>query len=229
MKGSTLTFFYSFWTVRAAALTAAVLTNVGASSFAQAEANMIQFEQMTVGSRPTGFSFARTGQGSDGEWTVIADPTAKAGLAIEQTSTDTTDYRFPLAIRDSLSAKNMKAEVRFKAVGGKVDRAAGIAVRIEDPDNYYVVRANALEDNVRFYRVVAGKRQQLGTANIRVTSGEWHTLALDAQGQRFAVAYDGAKLFEVTDPTFTGAGGVALWTKADSITRFDWMTVRPLP
>lgn len=190
---------------------------------------MIQFDQMTVGSRPAGFSFARTGQGSDGEWTVVADPTAKAGLAIEQTSTDTTDYRFPLAIRDGLSAKNIKVEVRFKAVRGKIDRAAGIAVRVKDPDNYYVVRANALEDNVRFYRVVAGKRQQLGTANIRVTSGEWHTLTLDAQDQRFAAAFDGAKLFEVADPTFTGAGAVALWTKADSITRFDWMNVRPLP
>ena len=227
MNGSALTFFHSFWAVRIAALVAAILVPVGMSSFAQAEANMIQFDLMTVGSRPAGFSFARTGQGSDGEWSVVADPTAKAGLAIEQTSTDTTDYRFPLAIRDSLSAKNMTAEIRFKAVGGKIDRAAGIAVRIKDPDNYYMVRANALEDNVRFYRVVAGKRQQLGTANIRVTSAEWHTLALDAQGQHFAVAYDGAKLFEVTDPTFTGPGGVALWTKADSITRFDRMTVRP--
>ena len=229
MNGSALIFFLSFRAIRVAALAAGVFAPVGATSFAQAEANMIQFDRMTVGLRPTGFSFARTGQGGDGEWKVVADPTAKAGLAIEQTSTDTTDYRFPLAIRDSLSAKNMKAEIRFKAVDGKVDRAAGIAVRIKDPDNYYVVRANALEDNVRFYRVVAGKRQQLGTANIRVTSGEWHTLALDAQGQRFAVAYDGAKLFEVTDATFTGAGGVALWTKADSVTRFDAFAVTPLP
>jgi hypothetical protein len=229
MNRSAPILFRSFRRDRIAALAAAVLACAGAPSFAQGEANMIQFDQMIVGSRPAGFSFARTGQGSSGEWTVVADPTAKAGLAIEQTSTDATDYRFPLAISDSLSAKNMKAEIRFKAVGGKVDRAAGIAVRIADPDNYYVVRANALEDNVRFYRVVAGKRQQLGTANIRVTSGEWHALALDAQDQRFAVAYDGAKLFEVTDATFGGAGAVALWTKADSITRFDWMTVRALP
>jgi len=76
------------------------------------------------------------------------------------------------------------------------DRAGGIAVRMEDPDNYYIARANALENNVRFYRVVAGKRQRLGTADIQVTSGEWHTLALEARGQRFAVAYDGAALFE---------------------------------
>jgi len=190
---------------------------------------MIQFDRMTAGSPPPGFSFARTGQGTDGVWTVVADPTAKAGLVIEQTSTDTTDYRFPLAIPGNLSAKNVKAEIRFKAVGGKVDRAGGIAVRIKDPDNYYIARANALENNVRFYRVVAGKRQQLGTADTRVTSGEWHTLTLEATGQRFAVTYDGAKLFEVTDNTFTEAGGVGFWTKADSVTRFDLMAITPLP
>jgi hypothetical protein len=190
---------------------------------------MIQIDRMTAGMPPAGFSFARTGRGSEGEWIVVADPTAGAGLAIEQTSTDTTDYRFPLAIHASLSEKNLKAQIRFKAVGGKVDRAAGIAVRVEDPDNYYIARANALEDNVRFYRVVAGKRQQLGTANIRVTSGEWHTLTLEAQGERFAVSYDGAMLFEIADNTFDEAGGVALWTKSDSVTRFDVMTITPLP
>ena len=123
----------------------------------------------------------------------------------------------------------MRAEIRFKAVGGKIDRAGGIAVRMEDPENYYIARANALEDNVRFYRVVAGKRQQLGGADIRVTSGEWHTLAIEAKGQRFSVTYDGAALYEVTDGTFTEPGAVALWTKADSVTRFDTMTVTRLP
>jgi len=114
-------------------------------------------------------------------------------------------------------------------VAGKVDRAGGIAVRIEDPNNYYIARANALENNVRFYRVVTGKRQQLGGADIRVTSGEWHTLALEAKGQRFSIIYNGKKLFEVADDTFSEAGGVALWTKADSVTRFDVMAITRLP
>jgi hypothetical protein len=211
-----------------AALAAAFLACLATPSTA-GETSMIQFNRMTAGSPPPGFSFAKTGQGSESKWAVVTDPTAKSGLAIEQTSTDTTDYRFPLAIPDSLSTKNVKAEIRFKAVGGKVDRAGGIAVRVADPNNYYVARANALENNVRFYRVVAGRRQQLGTADVRVTSGEWHTLALEAAGQRFAVTYDGAKLYEVTDNTFAEAGGVALWTKADSVTRFDSMTITPLP
>ena len=86
---------------------------------------------------------------------------------IEQTSTDRTDYRFPLAIHESLSAPDLDVEVRFKAVAGKVDQAGGIAVRLADADNYYVARANALEDNVRFYRVVAGRREQLDGADIQ--------------------------------------------------------------
>lgn len=217
----------SFTTITAGI--ALMLACAGAPVFAEGDINMIQIDQMTVGKPPPGFSFARTGRGTQGEWTVVKDPTAKTGLAIEQSSTDTTDYRFPLAFPTTLSVKNVKAEIRFKAVSGKVDRAAGIAVRMGDPDNYYIARANALEDNVRFYRVVAGKRQQLGTANLRVTSGDWHTLTLEAQGQRFALAFDGAKLFEVTDNTFTEAGGVALWTKSDSVTRFDLMTITSLP
>ena len=130
---------------------------------------MIAIDRMTPGSPPAGFSFARTGQGSEGKWTVTEDRTAAAGKVIEQISTDRTDYRFPLAIHESLSAANVDVEVRFKAVAGKTDQAGGIAVRLTDADNYYVARANALEDNVRFYRVVAGRREQLEGANLRVS------------------------------------------------------------
>ena len=190
---------------------------------------MIAIDRMTTGSPPVGFSFARTGSGAEGKWNVIADPTAKAGRAIEQQSTDRTDYRFPLAVHEGFSAKNLIMQVRFKPVAGRIDQAGGIVVRLADPDNYYVARANALENNVRFYRVVAGRRQQLGTSNIHVTSNEWHVLALRAEGDRFTVSYDGAVLFEVKDGTFPDAGGVALWTKADSVTRFDQVTITALP
>jgi hypothetical protein len=190
---------------------------------------MIAIDRMTFGSPPSGFTFARTGRGPEGEWTVTADPTASAGRAIEQISTDRTDYRFPLAIHESLSASNLDAEVRFKAVAGKIDQAAGLAVRLQDADNYYVARANALEDNVRFYRVVDGRREQLGGSNLKVTPDQWHTLGLRAEGERFTVSYDGKTLFCVTDETFAEAGGVALWTKADSVTRFDQLTITILP
>jgi hypothetical protein len=190
---------------------------------------MIAIDRMKLGSPPAGFTFARTGRGEDGAWSVVEDKTAEASQAIEQTSADRTDYRFPLAIPDSFSAADVAVEIRFKAVGGKIDQAGGIAVRLEDADNYYVARANALENNVRFYRVVNGRREQLEGANLRVTANEWHTLGLRAEGERFTVSYDGKALFSVTDKTFTQAGGVALWTKADSVTRFDQVRITTLP
>jgi hypothetical protein len=190
---------------------------------------MIAIDQMTSGAPPAGFIFARTGRGGQAEWRVVDDKTAAAGRAIEQTSTDRTDYRFPLAIHGGVSAANLEASLRFKAVSGKVDQAGGIAVRLQDADNYYVARANALEDNVRFYRVVHGRREQLDGANLKVTSNEWHVLGLRAEGDRFTISYDGKALFSVNDKTFAEAGGVALWTKADSVTRFDQIRIDVLP
>jgi len=109
-----------------------------------------------------------------------------------------------------------------------VDQAAGLAVRLIDRNNYYVVRANALENNVRLYRMVAGQREQFAGTNIKVTAGEWHTLTLRARGQEFLVSYDGKELFTAKDNRFGSPGKVALWTKADSVTRFDVLDIRSL-
>jgi hypothetical protein len=118
--------------------------------------------------------------------------------------------------------------VRFKPVGGKVDQAGGIVVRLTTPDDYYVVRANALEDNVGFYRVVKGKREQITGADAKVVFNEWHTLGLRAEGVRFTISFEGKQLFTAQDNTFVGSGKVALWTKADSVTHFDMITITPL-
>src|SRR5258708_10496633 len=171
------------------ALAAVVLPYASSSVRAETGAVMIAIDRMTVGSSPDGFTFARTGQGGAAQWTVTADPTATSGRAIEQTSTDRTDYRFPLAIYDAVSATNLSVAVRFRAVAGKIDQAAGIALRLRDADNYYVARANALEDNVRFYRVVKGRREQLQGANLKATPNDWHLLRLRAEGERFTISY----------------------------------------
>src|SRR6267378_26751 len=225
MDGSGPKFFTLIDSVLSIALAASLLASAGPRALAETGTIMIAIGQMKLGSAPTGFTFARTGKGGEAEWTVTEDQTASSGRAIEQTSKDRTDYRFPLAIHESLSAANLNVELRFKAVGGKIDQAGGIAVRLHDADNYYVARANALEDNVRFYRVVHGRREQLSGADLRVTPNEWHRLGLRAEGERFTVSYDGKTLFSVTDGTFAEAGGVALWTKADSVTRFDEITI----
>ena len=174
------------------------------------------------------FTAGRTGQGAPAQWRVVADPTAVDGRAIAQASTDRTDYRFPLAIYQPYSGRNLDASVRFKPVSGTVDQAGGIAVRLQTPDDYYVVRANALEDNVRFYRVVNGRREQLAGASAKVAGNTWHTLGLRAEGDRFTVSYDGKELFSARDATFRDAGKVALWTKADSVTHFDTIAIKPL-
>jgi hypothetical protein len=170
----------------------------------------------------------RTGRGAPGRWIIVEDSSAQHGKAIAQIDPDATDYRFPLAVYEPITAQDVEVTVRFKAVTGKVDRAGGVAVRLISPENYYVARANALEDNVRLYRVVGGRREQIAGANARVTSGEWHTLGLRAEGDRFTVSFDGKPLFAAADRTFAGAGRIALWTKADSITRFDRIKIAPL-
>jgi len=213
----------------AIAILAGVVLCSASHGFSQSAAMAIAIAKMELGSPPAGFQFARTGQGDLGRWIVVSDDTSFAGRAIEQSSTDRTDYRFPLAILDSAAAKNVDVSLKFKPVAGHVDQAGGIAVRVLDGDNYYVVRANALEDNVRFYRVVKGRRQQIDGVNTKVTSGEWHSLGLKAHGDHFTIEFDGKTLFTTSDTTFVGAGKVALWTKADSVTRFDQIAIDVLP
>jgi len=201
---------------------------VPAISDAQKAQTQVDVAAMQPGIAPPGFTFWRTGNGAAAEWQVIADPTAAGQKAIAQTSRDTTDYRFPLAVYQPISAKNVDVVVRFKPVAGTVDQAGGIAIRLTTPDDYYVVRANALEDNVNFYRVVKGRRSQIKGFETKVAGNQWHTLGLRAEGERFTMSFDGKTLFTAEDKTFADAGKVALWTKADSVTHFDAISITPL-
>ena len=210
-----------------------ILTAIGgalmvAVAQAQKPPTQVDVAGMQPGTAPPGFTFWRTGSGAAAEWRVVADPTAGGQKAIAQTSKDTTDYRFPLAVYQPVSARNVDVVLRFKPVGGTVDQAGGIAVRLTTPDDYYVIRANALEDNVRFYRVVNGDRQQIKGINTKVAANQWHTLGLRAEGDRFTVSLDGKPLFTAEDKTFANPGKVALWTKADSVTHFDTISITPL-
>jgi hypothetical protein len=203
-----------------------------ASSTSQAQGGTmtrIDFETSAAGALPSGVTGALTGSGGPVAWAVVEDPTAPAGpKVLAQTSTDKTDYRFPLAILEAPVAADIDVAVRFKPVAGEVDRAAGIAVRLSDPNNYYVVRANALEDNVRLYRVVSGQRVQFAGVNTKVPSGKWQELRLIARGSRFEVFLDGKSLYSATDTAIPTAGRVALWTKADSVTHFDDLRIQTL-
>jgi len=184
------------------------------------------FDSDAVGAIPAKFHSARTGKGAESKWAVMADPTAPSKPnVVAQTSTDTTDYRFPLLIADEGSFKDLELSVKFKPVSGEVDRAGGLVFRLKDANNYYIVRANALEDNYRLYHVVNGSRRQFAGANFKVTAGEWHELRVECVGNKIICYYDGAKKIEATDDTFKDAGKVGLWTKADSVTYFDDLRV----
>jgi hypothetical protein len=215
--------------ISTACFTAFLLACEATPARPQKGAKMIEIDKMSVGSPPADFAFARTGSGGPGQWVVIDDATAPSKRAIEQSSTDRTDNRFPLAIYQPLTAKNVEVSLRFKPVAGRVDQAGGIAVRVTSPNDYYIVRANALEGNVRFYRIVKGRREQLATADVKVASGEWHTLGLKAENDRFTVTFNGKTLHTTTDRTFQNPGRIALWTKSDSVTRFDQINIQPLP
>lgn len=194
-------------------------------------AQSANFDSAKVGAVPPGWTVAMTHSGGPPKWEVLADPTAPSKPnVLAQTSSDKTDGRFPLAILDSSSFKDGAVSVKCKTVSGEGDRACGMVWRYRDPNNYYLVRANALEDNVVLYKVENGRRLSLppkgtirGTYGVKhkVPSGEWNTLQVTAQGNLFTVTFNGKKLFDVEDATFPAAGKVGLWTKADSVTYFD--------
>lgn len=193
------------------------------------------FDEDTAGQAPEAFTAARTGRGAEGRWIVEAVADApSAPNAVKQTSTDDTSYRFPVLVASGAQTTDGTLSVRFKAISGRVDQAAGLVWRYRDVNNYYVVRANALEDNVVLYKMEEGERSSLapkGTpartygVDHEVPAGEWNTLTVRFQGPLFTVSFDGEELFEVEDRTFTESGGVGLWTKADSVTLFDDLTL----
>src|SRR5262245_65566704 len=149
------------------------------------------FDADTVGQMPAKFHTALTGQGAKPEWVVKADATAPSQPnVLAQLSKDKTDYRFPLAILDEGSFKDLELSVKFKAVSGEVDRAAGMVFRLKDANNYYVVRANALEGNYRLYRVVNGQRVQFAGASCKVVSGEWHNMRAECMVNKITCCYD---------------------------------------
>lgn len=201
------------------------------TTFASAQMIKIDFDTDQEGQLPKGFSTTLTGKGKSGHWVVMRDDTAPSKPnVLAQTDMDTTSYRFPLCVYDGLTAKDVDVSVEFKPLKGEEDQAAGIVLRYRDNNNYYLVRANALEGNVVFYKVENGKRKDLKPKDsglfaygkkVNVPSGEWSMLGIVARGTLFEVSLNGNKLFEVEDDTFTNAGKVGLWTKADSYTLFD--------
>jgi len=188
----------------------------------------ISFESTQTGVVPEGWTATLTGSG-DPKWTIENDQTAPSKSKVLKQSGRAT---YPLLLKNDSNIKDGFVEMKFKAIAGSQDRAAGIVWRAKDANNYYVTRANALEDNVVLYKTVNGTRSALDIVgrkggygiDVPVPANTWHSLRLDFKGSRFSVSFNGKQVFEVEDSTFADAGKVGLWTKADSVTLFDEVT-----
>jgi len=180
----------------------------------------IHFDSSETGKLPPDFSTALTGGGGPVSWVVREDASAPDGKSVlVQESSHATNYRFPLCIYEKTVARDVAVEVQFKPISGKVDQAGGIVLRYT-LENYYIARANALEDNVILFKTVRGKRSKIKEVPVKVTAGEWHTLLFQAKGPHLKIVFDGRVVIERVDRTFSQPGQVGLWTKADSVSAF---------
>jgi hypothetical protein len=172
------------------------------------------------------FEFATSGNGKPREWWIIDND---AGRALAPIDTQATDNRLSFAIYRPFSGRDVSVSTRFMTISGKIDQAAGVFVRFRSSDDYYALRASALENNVNLYRVLAGKRDMIGCMEVNVSGQAWHTLGIAARDDRLTVFFDGRELFVATDRRFPGPPGkVGLWTRADSMTWFENLKIGAL-
>jgi ornithine cyclodeaminase/alanine dehydrogenase-like protein (mu-crystallin family) len=175
------------------------------------------FDMVKPGSLPAGWECGVTGKGTP-RWTVEADPTAPSAPQVLRQSGSGT---FPWCVKTEASLADGRIEVKFKPMSGKQDQAGGVVWRWKDADNYYVARANALENNVSLYYTENGRRNTIKYVDAPVAANSWHTLRVEFSGTRIRVALNGKIYIEVDDTRIKGPGSVGLWTKADSVTAFD--------
>ncbi len=187
--------------------------------------NICQAAEATNGSQTTQWTFDKEQTGKipvgatvfAGNWAVRAESDAPSSPnALCQTGN--ADYP-ALSLSDKVYS-DLTVTTRFKPISGNSDRAAGIIFRIQDKDNYYILRANALEDNVNIYKYVGGWRRAIQESSAKVPSGTWQELRVEVKGNHIRGFLNGKLVVQATDDTFK-AGKIGLWTKADSVTCFD--------
>lgn len=177
----------------------------------------ISFDQDTVGAVPADWRAGVTGRGSP-KWSVEADATAPSKPNVFKQAGSGT---FPWCVKPDASFADGYVEVKFKPISGKEDQAGGVVWRWKDGDNYYVARANALENNVSLYYTQNGSRRTLKYVDAPVPRNAWHTLRVEFSGKKIRVLLNGKAYIEMEDDHISGAGAVGVWTKADSVTLFD--------
>lgn len=180
-------------------------------------AETTNFDKEKTGALPAGWIAGVTGRGSP-QWAIEADSTAPSAPNVLKQSGSGT---FPWCVKESVSIADGFVEVKFRPERGEEDRAGGVVWRWKNGDNYYVARANALENNVSLYYTEKGRRNTLKYVDAPVPANVWHVLRVEFAGKRIKVFLDGKPTIEHEDSHISGAGKVGVWTKADSVTAFD--------
>ena len=177
----------------------------------------IDFDNDRPGTLPAEWTSGVTGKGSP-RWTIEADRGAPSAPNVLKQS---GSGDFPWCVKKGVSLEDGFVEVKFKPLSGREDQAGGVVWRWKNGDNYYVARANALENNVALYYTENGRRKTIKYVDAPVAGNTWHTLRSEFQGTKIRVLLDGKPYMELDDNHITGPGMVGVWTKADSVTAFD--------
>jgi len=188
----------------------------------------LDFESDALGETPALLETFLGGHGKPGRW-ITASLAGAPGRVLRQDDADKTGIRFPIALVKGVDFADAFARVRFRYASGSIDRAAGIVLRYQDPANYLVARANALETDVRIFRVANGVRKTLpgGIAKVETDGGGWHTLEFRAVGPQLVATVDGTATATAWDSYFM-RGRVGLWTKSDGVSEFDDFAAEPV-
>src|SRR5712692_4421812 len=164
-------------------------------------AETVNFDDMKSGAAPAGWTATQTGSGT-AKWAIEKDESAPSKPNVLKQSGQAT---FPVCFKNDTNIKDGFVEVKFKPVSGREDRAGGVIWRVQDANNYYIARANALENNVTIYHTINGRRVAFKNTNTKVTSGVWHTLRVEFHGNQFAVTFDGTNVNAATAESFPTA------------------------
>ena len=194
----------------------AILAACPAAGLASIAAKSWDFEADAPGAIARGFT------GEVGAWVVDQD----GGNRVLSQTASSDKAAFNLALVEGTNFQDLDLSVRLIAREGEIDQGGGLVWRARDGDNYYIARYNPLEDNLRLYKVEAGKRTQLDHAGVP-GDRDWHTLRIAMTGRAIVGYLDGRKLLEAEDATFPAAGRIGLWSKADARTSFDDLEVSP--
>ncbi len=163
-----------------------------------------------------------------GEWKVLqTDRAASPPHVLGQLLGKGAEHAYKVVLIDGTSSSDLDLLVSFLPIDGKADMGGGLIWRATDDRNYYLTRANPLEQNIRIYRVVKGVRQLLQNFDQTITLKDWHALRVIHTGCRIQVFYDKRKVFDLCDRTFT-TGRIGLWTKSDAVTYFDDLRLQVL-